>query len=145
MVRLIQRLWSRPAKPAPAHLRLGAWGERVAVRSLRRKGWRILGKGVRFGRKHEIDIVARDGDTLVFVEVKTRRDEQFARPLSAVGRDKRRMLSEAAMRYLRRLRTRPAYIRFDVVEVIGQMDEPHPQIRHIPNAFPLDRRYTLHS
>lgn len=144
MVHLIDLLFRRNVKSSTAaHLALGAWGERMAVRTLKKSGWRILGSGVRFGPKNELDIVARDGDTLVFVEVKTRRNETFARPGSAVGRDKQRSLSRAAMRYLRDVRERPAYIRFDIIEVVGEPNEKQPLIRHLRNAFPLDRRYHL--
>jgi putative endonuclease len=95
------------------------------------------------GARDEIDIVARDGETLVFVEVKTRKAESFGRPLAAVDRRKRHVSSRAAVRYVKRLRWRPAYFRFDVVEVIGSEGELHPVLRHIENAFPLDRRYLV--
>jgi putative endonuclease len=126
-----------------AHLRTGAWGEKQAARMLRKKRYRILGKRVRVGAREEIDLVARDGDVLVFVEVKTRAREDFGRPADAVDRKKRQMLSKAAVHYLKRLRYPPVYFRFDVVEVIGNEGEGQPRVHHIENAFPLDRRYTL--
>jgi len=119
----------------------GQWGEREAARLLRRKGLRILGQRVRIGRRDEIDLVARDGATLVFVEVKTRRGESFGRPLAAVDRRKRHALSRAAVRYLRKLRRPPRFFRFDVVEVVGLLDQPGAEVRHIENAFTLDRPY----
>ncbi len=121
----------------------GAWGEAQAERALRQKGYAILGRRVRVGRRDEIDLVARDGAVLVFVEVKTRATEDFGRPCAAVNRAKRHYLSRAAVRYLRHLRSRPHAIRFDVVEVVGAVDAPVPLIRHIENAFPLDRCYRV--
>ena len=87
-----------------ANLAAGLWGEEQAAKFLEGRGYRILGRRVRVGRRDEIDLVARAGETLVFVEVKTRRGEDFGRPAEAVDRDKRRALSRAAIRYLRRLR-----------------------------------------
>lgn len=131
-------------KDVPDHLETGAWGERVAEDYLRGKGYRILGRRVRVGTRDELDLVARHGAQLVFVEVKTRSGEVFGRPLSAVDRGKRHTLSRAAVRYLQRLKDPRVCFRFDVVEVIGRpgSDEP-PLVRHIENAFPLDRRYAL--
>lgn len=126
----------RSAKAGPQHLRTGLWGERAAARALRRKGYRILGRRVRFGPRWELDLVARDGDELVFVEVKTRRTEDFGRPVESVTADKRRAMTTAAWIYLRRLGARrPDHFRFDVVEVIGAPDGTRPEVRHIENAF----------
>lgn len=128
----------------PLHLRTGEWGERIAAKELKQKGFKILGKRVRIGTRDEIDLVARDGEALVFVEVKTRKSEKFGRPASSVDRAKRRTLSRAAVRYIKRLKDPRVCFRFDVVEVVGEIDDPNPPIiRHIENAFPLDRRYSL--
>jgi len=124
--------------------RIGKWGEKMASRILKDKQYRILGKRVRVGTRDEIDIVARDGEVLVFVEVKTRAMETFGRPASAVDRKKRHSLSRAAVRYLKRLGNPRLYFRFDVVEVIGEMNGPETRINHIENAFTLDSRYSLH-
>lgn len=126
----------------PEHLRTGEWGEEQAARFLKAKGFRITGQRVRLDRD-EIDIIARSGEVLVFIEVKTRKSESFGRAASAVDKRKRTILSRAAIHYLRKLRERPTYFRFDVVEVIGEMDKPDPVIRHIENAFNLDKRYRL--
>ncbi len=89
--------------------------------------------------RDEIDLIARDGETLVFVEVKTRRTEDFGAPVSAVDKAKRRKLSRAAMRFMQRRKLRPPYIRFDVVEVI--LDPP--EIRHLKNVFTLEGGYQI--
>ncbi len=130
--------------PAPEHLKTGVWGEQVAADVLKRNGYKILGQRVRIGTRDELDLVARDGECLVFVEVKTRGSEMYGRPFSSVDRKKRHTLSRGAIRYLQRLKNPRVSFRFDVVEVIGHPDATTPpEIRHIRNAFPLDRRYML--
>ncbi len=129
-----------PARPPPA----GLWGERQAERALRAKGYRILGCRVRVGPRDEFDLVARDGDVLVFVEVKTRAGAGFGRPADRVDDRKRHTLSRAAVRYLKRLKHPPHAFRFDVVEVLGAPEgAAAPEIRHLENAFPLDRLYRV--
>ncbi len=138
------RPFVRTAKNGPAHLQSGKWGERMAERHLQKQGFRILGRRVRVGRRDELDLLARDGDTLVFVEVKTRRSECMGRPIKAVDRKKRHTLSRAAIRYLGKLRKKPDYFRFDVVEVVGEPGHSRPEaVRHIRNAFPLDPIYRI--
>ena len=129
----------------PESHRAGAWGEQLAAKHLETQGYRILGRNVRFGPRRELDLVARApaGDTLVFVEVKTRKSERFGRPVSAVDRGKRRAFGRAVVQYLRRLRTRPARVRFDVVEVVGTPGDAAPVVRHIENAFSLGPGYRL--
>lgn len=131
------------AKTTEEHPSAGLWGEAQAERTLRQKGYAILGRRVRVGRRDELDLVARDGEVLVFVEVKTRKAETFGRPGEAVNHAKRHYLSRAAVRYLKQLRQPPHAFRFDVVEVIGTVDMPTPLIRHIENAFPLDHCYRV--
>jgi putative endonuclease len=140
----LKRWWK--GRIGPAHLDTGLWGEKQAEVYLRRRGMSILGRRVRAGRRDEIDLVARDGSSLVFVEVKTRRNEDFGRPMDSVDRRKRQTLSRGAVRYLRARGGPGLPFRFDVVEVIGaETDAREPSIRHIPNAFPLDRRYQVPS
>ncbi len=125
--------------PEAAHLETGRRGEKQAEKFLKKAGFKILGRRVRCGKHDEIDLIARQGDTLVFVEVKTRRNEDRGRPAAAVGRDKRRRLSRAAVTFLQRRRLRPPYIRFDIIEVI----ENPAEIRHIENAFQLEGGYRI--
>ena len=120
---------------------IGDWGEAEACRLLRRKGYKVLGTKVRPNRRDELDIVAKHGKTIVFVEVKTRRSEHFGRPAMAVDKRKRQKLCRAAAAYLRRKGTPRYYYRFDVVEVIGQPGEQAPTVRHLENAFQFDIRY----
>jgi putative endonuclease len=133
--------WKK-TKELPEHLKTGEWGEDQAARFLKRKGFKILGRRVRLDRD-ELDIVARHGGVLVFVEVKTRKNEEFGRAVSAVNRGKRASLSRGAFHYLRRLREKPDFFRFDVIEVIGEKEKGDPEIRHIENAFNLDSKYRI--
>lgn len=119
----------------------GLWGEKLAAGLLKEKGYKILGTRVQLDARDEIDIVARDGETLVFVEVKTRKSEAYGRPVDSVKRDKRHSLSRAAVRYLKRIKFPAVNFRFDVVEVTGSPDAGDPDLNHIENAFNLDRCY----
>lgn len=113
---------------------LGRWGEEFAARYLERRGWRILHRNLRTP-VGEIDILARDGKTLIFVEVKTRRSLAFGSPLEAVGPTKRRQILRAAQWYLSDAVPRTT-VRFDVVAILAGAGEP--VIEHIVNAFGLD-------
>ena len=141
MRRWIEQLLNRKAEPS--HLKTGRWGERQAVRLLKSQGWKIIGERVRVGKHDELDIIAEHHGTLIFVEVKTRKNENYGRPFSAVNQAKRRHLSRAAVAYLKRQKPPPDYFRFDVVEVVGEPDMGPPQIRHIENAFQLASNYKL--
>lgn len=134
--------WLKP-RSEPAHLATGRWGEKQAIRFLEKRKYKILGQRLRAGRHGELDIVAECKGVLVFVEVKTRRNENFGRPISAVNKDKRKRLSRAAINYLKRKRLKPDYIRFDVVEVVGEPGGSPPEIRHIENAFQFADTYRL--
>jgi len=112
---------------------LGPAGERVACRYLRDKGYKILARGFRcpYG---EIDVVALDRDTIVFVEVKTRSDERAADLEEAVRPAKIRRLTRAAKVYLQRKRVPDHPARFDFVGVILPR-QGRPVVRHAIDAF----------
>ena len=130
-----------PPHPHPRSAVVGKWGEARAADFLASNGFTILGRNVRPNKRDEIDIVARKGETLVFVEVKTRRHGDFARPMTAVDKRKRHALNRAAAAWLRKARYPHMFYRFDVVEVVGAPEEGEPQIRHIEDAFPFERRF----
>ncbi len=137
-------LWGRlhsafGSAPEPEHLRRGRLGERVARRHLRRLGLKFLTANFRSPRG-EIDLVFRDADCLVFVEVKTRSSEEWTRPAAAVNAAKRRRLSLAALDYLRLLGNPPVRVRFDIVEVL-LADGAVREVRHLPNTFALAAPY----
>ena len=134
----------RAGDERPESHRSGVWGERRAAEFLRRKGFRVIGTRVKVGTRDEFDVVARDGQVLVFVEVKTRRSEVYGRPMDAVDHGKRHVLSRAAVRYVQSLKRKQAPpFRFDVVEIVGRTGDPDPIVRHIENAFPLDSCYMV--
>ncbi len=141
MKRWIEKLF--PKSTEPAHLKSGRWGEKLAVRFLKKKRYKIIGQRVRVGKRDELDVVAKQNGVLIFIEVKTRKNENYGRPFSAVDKAKRKHLSRAAIAYLKRNKIEPEFIRFDVVEVIGELGGSAPEIRHIENAFPLDSSYHL--
>jgi putative endonuclease len=95
---------------------LGKLGEELAVRELQRRGYAILDRRYRT-RAGELDIVAREGETVVFVEVKARANDRCGAPAEAVTRGKRRRLALMAADYLARRRLVKAPCRFDVVAV----------------------------
>ena len=111
---------------------VGKTGERLAVRHLRRQGFRILAKNWRSYR-HEIDVIARERSTgtVVFVEVKTRSPGSFGRPADAVDANKRRFLRLAAESWLLQNGGSEQPARFDVIEVLL----PEKTVNHIVNAF----------
>jgi putative endonuclease len=112
----------------------------LACRFLKRKGYKILYRNFRGRTGGEIDIVCRERDTLVFVEVKTRSREDFGRPLDSVDRDKRRRIARGGLAWLRLLDNPDILFRFDVVEVILGNGKP-PRIELVRNAFPLPEPY----
>jgi putative endonuclease len=135
-MKLLEKLKTRfTRKEKQEHLRRGELGERSAKKFLRRQGLKFLAANFRSARG-EIDLIFRDEDCLVFVEVKTRSSEDWVRPAAAVNAERRRRLSQCALDYLRRLKNPPVNIRFDIVEVLlndGEMRD----IRHLPNTFPM--------
>jgi len=131
---------SRFSHSNPAHLQRGTSGEKLASRFLRRRGFKILYRNFRGRTGGEIDIVCRDGDTLVFVEVKTRSREDFGRPFEAIARDQQNRISRGALAWLRMLDNPDIFFRFDVVEVM-MTKESEPRIELIRNAFALSEPY----
>lgn len=126
-------------KETPEHLRRGTLGERAAEKQLRRQGLKFLTRNFRSPRG-EMDLVFRDADCLVFVEVKTRSSEAWTRPAAAVNARKKRLLSQTALDYLKLLDHPQVKIRFDIVEVILH-DGAVTEVRHLPNTFSLSPPY----
>jgi putative endonuclease len=110
---------------------LGGRGERAAEKFLKKAGLRIITRGYRspFG---EIDLVAREGETWVFVEVKTRRR---GTPVDAVTVEKQRRLTLTGVHFLKQNGILESSARFDVVAIVWSEDSNKPVIEHIPNAF----------
>ncbi|HET8947514.1 MAG TPA: YraN family protein [Candidatus Polarisedimenticolia bacterium] len=112
---------------------LGQGAEEAAARFLETRGMRVLARSFRT-RSGEIDLVARDGEVLVFVEVKARASLSWGRPSEAVGWRKRARLERAARVFLLRQGNPEPPCRFDVVEVLARPGEPW-SFRHIEDAF----------
>lgn len=113
---------------------VGDLGERLAAKFLRRSGYRVLTRKYRckFG---EIDIVARDKDMLVFVEVRSKSDSEYGLPYETVGYTKRRRLERVAAEFLRRFNLFDYDCRFDCVSVLFDDNFKPKQIELIKDAF----------
>jgi putative endonuclease len=124
----------RPA--TAAHIRLGRRGEKIAVKFLRKSGYKILFRNFRAKAGGEVDLVCRDRNAkvLVFTEVKTRTTNLFGDPHEAVTFRQQERITRAAKEWLRLLDDREIPYRFDIVEIVT---EPQLQVRLIQNAFQL--------
>ena len=116
------------------HNDLGKWGEDTAAEYLMRKGYTIMERDWQSGHR-DLDIIAltEDGEVCVFVEVKTRRNQQFMEPVNAVDYQKIRNLQKAANHYVK-YRHIDCDIRFDIISIVGTPDT-EPVIEHIEDAF----------
>jgi putative endonuclease len=110
---------------------LGDRGEQEAANYLKRQGLRVLDRGYRT-QHGEIDLIALDGDVVVFVEVKARRQGV---PAEAVTLEKQRRLTLAGLHFLRKHNLLEQRSRFDVVAIVWADDERAPEIEHIRHAF----------
>jgi putative endonuclease len=127
--RLVERwrAWRRPP--------LGRRGEKLAAKWLRRNGYRIIVHSARES-VGEIDLVARQGPTWVFVEVKTRTSADHGEPWRAVGPVKQRQIGRAARAFLHRRKLFDVPFRFDVVSVVWpSQGGAEPTVEHYPDAF----------
>jgi putative endonuclease len=128
--------WSRFFRTA---LPLGARGEALATRFLKRKGYKIVARSHR-SPLGELDIVAVDkrdprGPTVVFVEVKTRASHDAGHPAEAIDGEKQRRITQLARGYRRRFRLTKHPARFDVVAITWSESPQKPQIDHYVDAF----------
>ncbi len=115
---------------------LGRWGERKAARFLERRGWTILARNYRFGRR-EVDLVVRRGDLVAFVEVKTRAGRGYGVPQESITARKRREVEAVAAHFLARHGLQDVSVRFDAVAIIvedsGAVSEV--VIEHLEDAW----------
>jgi putative endonuclease len=118
-----------------ARIALGKTGEDLAVRELERRGYAIIARRWR-SRRGEIDVIARDGATLVFVEVKARDGEEFGDGAEAITIAKQRRLAQLAAEYLARRGSADCACRFDVVAI--RLNEGRPDVEVFQNAFDAD-------
>jgi putative endonuclease len=136
----LQTWWRRSFGPKT----LGQRGEAAAARYLKRLGYKIVSRSTHL-LIGEIDIIAVDGRTVVFVEVKTRDSNAAGEPYEAVDQKKQERLTRLALVYLKRhgLLDNPA--RFDVISILWPKGERRPQIQHIKNAFEATGRGQMFS
>ncbi|MCL4500583.1 MAG: YraN family protein [Deltaproteobacteria bacterium] len=118
--------------PSDVRRQLGDAGEDLAAAALKKQGYRILDRNY-VCPLGEIDLVARQGQTYVFIEVKTRKNEHFGPPQEAVNQTKQRKLRLLADYYLKQKRLGEVALRFDVVAIT--FDEAGPRLEIIPDAF----------
>jgi putative endonuclease len=123
-----------PAGADDDRRRTGKIGESIAVKFLKKNGYKILQQNYRCALG-EIDIIARDGDVLTFVEVKARRTDQYGGPKWAVTPRKQRKISMVALDYLKMTEQMDSEARFDVVAI--RMWSEQPDIEIVRNAFEL--------
>ena len=133
---LVASLW----RPKP----LGARGEALAAKYLKRQGYTIVSRGGRspFG---ELDIVAVDGRTVVFAEVKTRASHEAGHPADAVGTEKQQRLTRLALSFLKRHDLLEYPARFDVIAVTWPHGSAKPSVEHFKNAFEATGRGQMFS
>ena len=110
----------------------GLWGESLAADALRSAGMEIIATNWHYHHA-EIDIIAKDGNVLVFVEVKMRSYSDYGQPAQMVRKKKQRMMVDAAMAYMRSIQYEWE-IRFDIVSILGDPDSRF-HLRHYKNAF----------
>jgi putative endonuclease len=131
-------LLTKSAVPNDYRVSLGKLGEELACTALQRGGYAIVARRYRT-RCGEIDVIARDGDTIVFVEVKAKAGQECGTAREAVTRRKRRQVIAMANDYLSRHGVSAGALRFDVVAVTMLPGQP-PLVDIIQNAFTLDDR-----
>lgn len=113
---------------------LGIYGEKAAIKFLEDEGYKVLAKNYRC-KIGEIDIIAADGDTLSFIEVKTRSSNQYGRPCEAVNYNKQIKIVKTALHYINRNNLTQWMSRFDIVEILIETDDRINSINLIKNAF----------
>src|SRR6516164_1246382 len=138
--RIAARLRGEPERPG-GHRGIGHDWEREAERALAARSYRIIERNFRT-REGEVDLIARDGDVLCFVEVKGRASRAFGSPAEAVTLEKQRRITRAAAAYLLRFRGEPPTCRFDVVGIDAAAADPESRVTILRGAFegPLPSR-----
>lgn len=114
---------------------LGEQGEILAAKFLKKQGCKILERNVHLGR-YEIDLIASQNDTTIFVEVKTRRTDDPVSPEENVNQKKQHHIIQAARQYMSKEDDPERYYRFDIVAVVLPEKGP-PEIQHFPDAFQM--------
>lgn len=127
-------VWRWFATPEETRLSVGARGEILAERWLLQSGFQILARNHQT-RYAEIDLIAVDGRTVVFIEVKTRKDLRAGSPVEAVDEEKQLRLSRAAVAFLRKHHLKNVAVRFDIIAVDFSAGNARPNLKHYRSAF----------
>jgi putative endonuclease len=135
----VKKFFGKWLAEVPEHLQHGRIGERAAKKHLKSLGLKFLTANFGITGRGEIDLIFREEDCLVFVEVKTRSSEEWTRPAAAVDEDKRRRIVKMSLAYRRRLPSPYVKYRFDIVEVLLDGKKIR-EVRHLPNSFTEDLR-----
>jgi putative endonuclease len=122
----------------------GTRSERAAARFLRRLGYRILARNYTCAHG-ELDLIALDGPTIVFVEVRSTGRDDTERPAASVDDAKQRRLTQVALDYLSRHRLLDRFARFDVLAMSWPPDQREPRIDHFRHAFEAVGRFQMYS
>lgn len=123
----------RPASPPRGNKPLGDWGEQLAAEFLAERGWVILHRNYRIGHR-EVDLVARCGGVVAFVEVKTRGGTGYGHPLEAITRKKRREIQQVAAAWIETHGLAGDVYRFDAVAILLPAGGA-PVIEHVEDAW----------
>lgn len=115
--------------------KLGTMGEEAAIACLVERGYKIVARNFRVGRMGEIDIIARDGDYLCFIEVKARSRDIYGTPAQAVSPLKQETIRKLSQVYMQKYRIYDTPVRFDVAELFMTRDGIVKDIQIIQNAF----------
>lgn len=129
----LRSLFVDDAQGEPDRSSLGMQGETIAARHLQKLKYRVIIRNFRVPAG-EIDIIARDGQVLVFVEVKTRASADQVAPEQQVNSAKQDQVKRVAKTYLKQYGTLPPPYRYDVIAVIPKLDGKH-EVNHIVNAY----------
>jgi putative endonuclease len=111
----------------------GADSETLAIDFILSKGYKLLKRNFKFGKSGEIDIIAKHGDIIVFIEVKSRKSYEYGSPIQSVPNSKRQSIYHAAKGYLYVNKIDNAECRFDFIGI--DLRKSTPEINHIENAF----------
>jgi putative endonuclease len=134
-INAIERVADRRRPERPAHLRTGLEGERAAFFWLMRRGYIVVARSWRSSRAPgDLDLIAWKGNTLCFIEVKTRTTREIAPAHLAVDSGKRRTLRRLARHYMRQLPPGDTSTRFDILSIYFERDKL-PVFEHFPDAF----------
>lgn len=110
---------------------IGKSGEDLACQFLQKQGYKILERNFRYSRLAEIDIIAKDKDTLVFVEVKTRTNENCGHPFEAINHKKLEHIFKAGLAYMQTTEEEYKKFRIDIISVLGK---DTPKIEHLKDV-----------